>query len=274
MKKLVLCLCCCVLLATAASGEKLSLKVNAGGMYLLGGDYNKGIEGFRDYELSVLGAGETFVDSMKKLGLGFQLGAELLYQLNPSWAVGIEAGYLAASVTSHLERTWHSYKWTVNPALSAVPVTLNLNFFKSLGGRIKLHAMVGAGAFISSLTYKYDIEDTAYPYNGTWSPDSKTVFGAKAGVGIEYPLAGRFVLTVDVAGRYAAVKGFTGSWQGIYKGVPKSGTGATLYFYDYDGYPMIGIYDAPPAGAHFTNVKEATFSLSGVSLLFGIKINL
>jgi hypothetical protein len=105
MGKLALFLCCCLVLATAASGEKLSLKVNAGGTYLMGGDYNKGIEGFRDYELWVLGDGETFVDSMKKLGLGFQLGAEILYHFNPSWAVGIEAGYLAASVTSHLERT-------------------------------------------------------------------------------------------------------------------------------------------------------------------------
>jgi len=274
MKKLVLCICCCVLLATAASGEKLSLKVNGGGTYLMGGDYNKGIEGFRDYELSVLGDTETFVDSMKKLGLGFQLGAELLYHLNPGWAVGIEAGYLAASVTSHLERTWHSYKWTIHPALSAVPVTLNLNFFKSLGGKMKLHAVVGAGVFISSLNYDYNIEDTAYPYNGTWSPASKAVFGAKAGIGIEYPLGSRFALTVDVAGRYAEVKGFTGDWQGIYKGVPKSGTGATLYFYDYDGYPMFGIYDAPPVSAHITNVREATFSLSGVALVIGVRISL
>jgi hypothetical protein len=139
---------------------------------------------------------------------------------------------------------------------------------------MKLHAVAGAGVFISSLTYIYNIEDTANPYNGTWTPDSKAVFGAKAGVGIEYPLAGRFALTVDVAGRYAAVKGFTGSWEGIYRGVPKSGTGATLYFYDYDGYPIIGIYEAPPVSAHITNVKEAVFSLSGVSLVIGVRINL
>ena len=49
----------------------------------MGGDYNKWMVGFRDYELSVLGASETFVDSMKKLSLGYQFGVEVLYNLSP-----------------------------------------------------------------------------------------------------------------------------------------------------------------------------------------------
>lgn len=274
MKKTMLCLCLCAFLATAAFGEKLAVKVNLGGTYLMGGDYNKGIIGYRDYELSVLGASETFIDSMKTLGLGYQCGVELLYNLNANLAVGVEAGYLGASVTSHLERTWHNYKWTINPSLTAIPVTLNINYFKPLGKKMKLHAMVGAGAFISSLNYVYNIEDSPNSYNGTWMPDSQTVFGAKAGIGIEYPLAKKFFLTVDVTGRYAQVKGFTGAWEGIYHGVAQSGSG-TLYAYDYDGtYTVFGIYTAAPSGAHVQNVREATFSLSGVSLLVGVKINL
>jgi hypothetical protein len=274
MKKFILCLLLCVFLATAGYGEKLSVKISLGGTYLLGGDYNKGITGFRDYELSVLGASETFVDSMKTLGLGYQFGIELLYNLNANLAIGLEAGYLGASVTSHLERTWHNYKWTINPTLSAIPATLNIHYFKPLGKKMKLHATVGAGVFISSLNYIYNIEDSANPYNGTWTPDSQTVFGAKAGVGIEYPLAGKLVLTFDVTGRYAQVKGFTGAYAGIYHGVPASGSG-TLYIYDYDGtYPIFGIYSSVPSGAHLQNVREATFSLSGISLLVGVKINL
>jgi hypothetical protein len=261
-------------MATAGHSEKLAVRINLGGTYLMGGDYNKGITGFRDYELSVLGASESFVDNMKTLGLGYQFGIELLYNLNANLAVSIEAGYLGASVTSHLERTWHNYKWTVNPTLSAIPVTLNIHYFKLLGKKMKLHAMVGAGAFISSLDYIYNIEDSANSYNGTWTPDSQTAFGAKAGVGIEYPLAGKLVLTFDVTGRYAQVKGFTGAYAGIYHGTAASGSG-TMYIYDYDGtYPIFGIYSSVPSGAHLQNVREATFSLSGISLLVGVKINL
>lgn len=274
MKKFVLCLLLCGFMAMAGYGEKLAVKLNLGGTYLLGGDYNKGITGFRDYELAVLGASETFVDDMKTLGLGYQFSTELLYNFNPNLAIGIEIGYLGASVTSHLERTWHNYKWTINPTLSAIPLTLNIHYLKALGNKMKLHAMAGAGAFISSLNYVYNIEDTANPYNGTWTPDSQTVFGAKAGVGIEYPLAGKLFLTFDVTGRYAQVKGFTGPYEGIYHGTAASGTG-TMYIYDYDGtYPVFGIYSSAPSGAHLQNVREATFSLSGMSLLVGVKINL
>jgi hypothetical protein len=274
MKKAML-MCLCIFLTTAAYAGKFAVKINLGGTYLMGGDYNKGIEGFRDYELSVLGVTETFVDEMKKLGLGYQLGAELLYNFNPNLAAGIEAGYLGASVTSHLERTWHNYKWTVNPSLAVIPLTLNIHYFMPLGKKMKLHAMAGAGAFICNLDYMYNMDNTTSPYNGTWTPDTKTVFGAKAGIGIEYPLAGKFSLTFDMTGRYASIKGFTGAWHGIYNGVAKSGTG-TLYSYNYvdsnGSWPMFGIYETVPSGAHMQNIREATFSLSGVSLLVGVKI--
>jgi opacity protein-like surface antigen len=276
MKKSMLCLCLCAFLATAAFGEKLAVKVNLGGTFLMGGDYNKWMVGFRDYELSVLGASETFVDSMKKLNLGYQFGAEVLYNFSPSLAVGIEAGYLSASVTSHLERTWHDYKWTVNPTLSAIPVTLNIHYFKPLGEKIKLHAMAGAGVFLASYEMIYTIEDTANPYSGTWSPDSQAVFGAKAGIGIEYPLTKKLALTFDVTGRYAQVKGFTGPYEGIRHGAPYSGIG-TQYFYYYDSegkYPLLGVYDSEPSGEHFQDLRLARYSLSGVSLLVGVKISL
>jgi hypothetical protein len=276
MKKLVLCLCLCTFLATAAFGEKLALKINGGGFYLMGGDYNQWMVGFRDFQLSELGVSETFVDSMKKLSLGYQFGVELLYNLNANLAIGIESGYLGTSVTSHLERTWHNYKWTVNPTLSAIPVTLNLHYFKPLGKKIKLQAMAGAGAFFASYEMIYNIEDTTYPYSGTWSPAAKTVFGAKAGIGIEYPLSKKFALTFDVNGRYATIKGLSGPYEGIRKGNPYSGIG-TQYFYYYDSegkLPLLGVYDSEPSGEHFQNLRLAKYSLSGVSLLVGVKINL
>lgn len=276
MKKFVLCLLLCVFMAMVGYGEKLAVKLNLGGTYLMGGDYSKWMTGFRDYELSVLGASETFVDSMKKLNLGYEFGAEMLYNFSPSLAIGIEAGYLSASVTSHLERTWHNYKWTVNPTLSAIPLTLNIHYFKPIGKKIKLQAMAGAGVFLANYEMNYIIEDTAYPYSGTWSPDSQAVFGAKAGIGIEYPISKKLALTFDVNGRFATVEGFSGPYEGIRKGLPYSGIG-TQYFYYYDAegkYPLLGVFDSEPSGDHYNNLRLARYSLSGVSLLVGVKINL
>ena len=274
MKKLMACLSLCIFLAATAYGANLSLKFNGGGTYLMGGDYNKAMDGWRDYEKTVLGPTETFVDNLKKLGLGFQFGGELLYELSPSISAGIEVGYLSAAVESSFSRDWHNYKLTLTPTLSAIPITLNIHYFMPFGSKLKLHAVAGAGAFLSNMNYKYDIQDSANPYNGTWKPKMKIVFGAKAGIGLEFMLSGNIALTFDVIGRYAEVKGFKGAYSGDYNGVQKSGT-VTLYYYDYDGtYPLVGLYETAPSGIHIQNVREAKFSLSGVSALIGVRVNL
>jgi opacity protein-like surface antigen len=274
MKKFLTCLLLCAFLAATAYGGKLSLKFNGGGTYLLGGDYNKAMDGWRDYEKSVLGPTETLVDNMKKIGLGVQFGGELLYELSPRLAAGIEVGFLSASVESSFSRDWHNYKMTLKPALSAVPLTLNVHYFLPLGAGLKLQAMAGAGAYFFSLNYEYDIEDISSPYSGTWKPKSKTVFGAKAGVGLELDLSANMALTFDVVGRLAEVDDLTGDWSGIYYGSPRNGTG-TIYYYELDGtYPVLGIFETLTTGGHNQNVRKAKFSLSGVSALIGFKIKL
>jgi hypothetical protein len=274
MKKFLAFLSLAVFLTVTVYGAKLSLKFNGGGTFLMGGDFNEASDGWRDYEKTVLGPGENFVDNLKKLGLGYQFGGELIYELSSSFAAGIEIGYLSATVKSGFERDWHSYKQTLTPTLSAIPITLNINYFAPIAAKIKFHAVAGAGACLSNLNYKYDIQDTSNPYNGTWKPDQKIVFGAKAGVGLELALAGNFALTFDVVGRYAEITGFKGAWSGIYNGVARNGTG-TLYYYKYDGtYPLIGIWETAPSGAHIQNLREGKFSLSGISALVGLRIYL
>jgi hypothetical protein len=274
MKKLMIGVSACILLAATAFGGKLSLKFNGGATYLLGGDFNKASDGLRNYEKSILAVNEALVDNLKKLGLGFQAGVEVLYELSPAFAVGVEIGYLSASVDSEFERPALPYKETLSPTLSAVPITLNLHCFIPLGEKIKLNVMAGAGAFVSRLNYGYAIVDTHNPYSGTWKPETKAVFGAKAGVGLEYGLSSHFALTFDIGGRFAEVTGFKGPWSGTYNGAARSGTG-TLYYYEYDGtYPLVGIYETLAAGGHYQSVREAKFSLSGLSALIGIRIKI
>jgi len=271
LQKALIFLSLCVFLAANAQAGQLSLKFNLGGTYLMGGDYNKTMDGWRDYELTVLGPSETFVDNLKKLGLGYQVGAEVLYELSPSLAAGIEIGYLRASVTSWFSRTWHNYKLTLTPTLSAVPVMLNIHYFMPLGGALKLHGTAGLGILISHLNMDYAIEDTFTPYNGTWIPKDKIAFGAKAGVGIEYGLTDTIALTFDVLGRYAQISDLTGEYSGTFDGSPYSGT-ATGFVYDVAGlYPIFIMYETMPS---YPNIRPATFGLGGLSALFGVRINI
>ena len=274
-KKTLAFLSLVVLLAASAQAGKFSLKFQVGGTYLMGGDYNKNMDGWRNYELSVIDPSETFVDNLKKIGLGFQLGGELLYELSPSFSAGIEIGYLKASVESWFSRTWHNYKMTLNPAFSAVPILLNVHYFYALGGALRLHASAGAGVFLTHIVYGYAFEDTATPYHGTWTAKDKIVFGAKAGIGVEYGIASNLVLTFDIIGRLAQGQGYTGEYSGEFDGSPYSGA-ATAYYFDRDGqYPNIVFYSSPPVeNATHQNVRDAKFSFSGLAALFGVKITL
>jgi len=274
MKKFLSCLSLCAFLAASAYGGTLSLKFTAGGTYLLGGDYNKSMDGWYDYEQTVLGPAETFTDNLNKLGLGFQFGGEVLYELSPSLAAGIEVGYLSASVESSFSRTWHNYKLTLNPTLSAIPLTLNIHYFLPFGSELRLHVTAGAGACLSNLNYKYDIQDVYTPYGGTWTPDMKIAFAVKAGIGLEFMISPNIALTFDILGRLAEVQGFTGEFSGLWDGSPYNGT-SSAYYYDYLGsYPIVTLHGAAPSGAAYQNVRLAKFSYSGVSALFGVRVNL
>jgi hypothetical protein len=274
MKKILACLSLCAFLAATAYGGTLSLKFTGGGTYLMGGDYNKSMDGWYDYEQTVLGPAETFVDNLHKLGLGFQFGGEVIYELSPSLAAGLEVGYLSASVESSFSRTWHNYKMTLTPTLSAIPVTLNIHYFLPLGPELRLHATAGAGACLANLNFKYDIQDIYTPYGGAWKPDMKIAFAARAGVGLEFMISPRIALTFDILGRLAEVQGFVGEYSGLMDGVPYGGT-CRAYCYDLLGsYPVIVLYENPPSGPSYPNVHEVKFSYSGLSALFGVRINL
>jgi len=261
----------CALLAATAQAGALSLKFNLGGTYLMGGDYNKVMDGWRNYELTVIGPSETFTDNLDKLGLGYQVSAEVLYELSPSLAAGLEIGFFSASVESWFSRTWHDYKLTLNPTFSAIPVLLNVHYFMPLGGTLKLHGTAGLGIMLAHVNMVYAIEDTFTPYNGTWIPKDKVAFTAKAGIGMEYGLTETIALTFDILGRLGQITDLTGEYSGTFDGAPYSGT-ATGYVYDVVGlYPIFIMYENEPA---YPNIRKATFGLGGLSALFGVRINI
>jgi len=269
--KVLVCVFASLALAASAQAGALSLKFNIGGTYLMGGDYNKVMDGWRDYELTVVGPSETFTDNLKKLGLGFQASAEVLYELSPSLAAGLEIGYLSASVESWFSRTWHNYKLTLNPTFSAIPVLLNIHYFLPLGGSLKLHGTAGAGIMLAHLNMKYAIEDVYTPYSGTWIPKDKVVFTAKAGVGVEYALTETIALTFDILGRLGQMTNLTGEYSGMWDGAPYSGT-ATGYVYDVLSlYPIFVMLENLPS---YPNAREATFGLGGLSALFGVRVTI
>jgi hypothetical protein len=272
--KALIVLFLCVLSVGLAQAGKISLKFSLGGTYLLGGDFNKIMDGWRDYEQTVLGPEETFTDNLDKLRLGFQGSVEALYELSPRLSAGIEVGFLRASVTSGFSRTWNDYRMTLTPTLSGIPILLNVHYFLPLGGPLKLQASIGGGILLAHFNYEYRYENLTLPYNGTWVPEDQVALAVKAGIGVEYALSDSFALTFDLFGRYAEISDLTGEYSGVFNGSPYSGV-ATAYYYDNNGlYPTVVLYSTPPTGSHVQNLRKAAFSFSGLGALFGVKITI
>jgi len=285
MKKALLGVLLCLSMSVFAFSGGFSIKVNGGANFLMGGDYNKIVDGINDYWHSI--AGVTIAGGVDKLSMGWNFGAEFIYNITDQMGVGLGVGYLMASNESTITATSGGVALggTFSPSVSAIPITLNFHYFMPVGDTMNIHFTAGPGLYISSL--KWDIAETlgttADPTLGwdllqTFEPDGVMGFGFQGGLGIEFALSPSISLCLDVLGRMASLSGFSGPWTltGLVLHtipVSDSGTG-TFYYYEDGGFADFTIDTSAPSWSGITNVREASVSLSGVVAQFGIKINI
>lgn len=273
MKKYLSFLSLFLLVSFISFAGGFSFRLNGGAIYLVGGDYNQAMDGWRAYVKSILQPSDTFVDNLKKLSWGGQFEGEILYEFISGFSVGISGGYMTASVKSGYQR--NAYELMVSPSLSVIPLMANIHLLIPLCSALNLHMTAGAGVYITEVNYDYrETYSPSSQYSGTFKPKKENIFGAQAGIGFEIGLIKNIFLTIDVKGRYAEIGKLTGGWSGTYYGSPKSGDG-TLWRYDYKGeYALIGIWEDAPSGVNYENVHEAKISMSGIIGLIGIRIAL
>lgn len=276
MKKALLGIVLCLILAVVAFPASFSLKLNGGVDYLLGGDYNKIVEGENGYW------GVTGSDAMTKLNWGLDFGAEFIVSLSDSLGLGLGVGFISATQSSNLTYRYSTGSTTEhwNPSNTAIPITLNAHLFLPLGPLLKLHVTAGPGLYLYS--YKWDMKTTTsaggYDWNYSFKADSVAAFGFQGGLGLELALSPAISLTMDIQGRLANFSGLKGPWTvtGQYSpGHPFSGSGAgTLWYFEESGLAYFEVQANKPTNPSLTNVREGSFSLSGVRALVGIKFNL
>ena len=283
MKKALLGVLLSLSLTVFAFSGGFSIKVNGGANFLMGGDYNKIVDGLNDDWLSA--SGVTIVGALDKLSMGWNFGAEFIYNISDQMGVGLGVGYITASNESTLTATAYGIQLTetLTPSVSAIPITLNFHYFMPVGDMMNVHFTFGPGLYIS--TFKWDLYEalgtTADPdiinVTAAYEPDGVVGFGFQGGLGIEFALSPSISLCLDVLGRMASLSGFSGPWTqtGYVGGTPinDSGTG-TFYYYEYGGYADYSISNTMPSGSGVSNAREASLSLSGVVAQFGIKINI
>lgn len=281
MKKILVVLCLCCVLASYSFGAGFSLKLNGGMSYLIGGDYNDIIQGRTDYYNSL--AGVTISSDLKKLNLGWNAGAEAIMLFTDSLGIGLGVGYISASNESTLSASegMIALDDTYRPTISAVPITLNFHYFLPIGPSMNVHFFAGPGLYFGSVKFEneFSVPILATDIIESIKPDSQTAFGFQGGLGLEFGLSSNLFLVFDVQGRYVSFSELKGPWTmtGEVFGVPLnlSGTGTLWYTEILES----GTYNASwavnstqPTGFGYRNVRAASFSLSGVSAQLGIRI--
>jgi hypothetical protein len=276
MRKLIIIAILCLSLSVLGFSSGLSFKATGGLSLLLGGDYNKIVEGTNDFNEEV-----NATSLIKTLNLGMTFQGEVIYQLTENIGVGLGAGYISASNEGTFEES--SLQQIYTPNVTAIPVTLNFHYFMPIGSNVNFHFFVGPGIYFAKVKFSDELIYPPFAVDLTtdFQPESKTVFGFQGGLGLELGLSPNLFFVLDAMGRMVNISDLTGPWtmSGTLLGfsVNASGTGTFWYeefLYGGDYYAGYEIASSKPSGTGLRNVKEGSFSLTGVTVQAGFRITL
>jgi len=268
--------------------SRLAVRLYGGYNYVAAGDVNDGCDGF--FELmaayAALGLGTT-TGGYNPVHAGYNFGADFVYQLTPTFGVGIGAGYMRNSKDSLMTLTAETSAITLTgtPTLSAIPVRLGVFLNFPVAGKIDLTANAGATYYAGlKLDAAQRLEFTADDWENMAVAAKRSSLSAnlgfQGGLGVEYKLSPKMGFFVEAVGRYARLKNFD-----VVTGTTTSSDGSSdtstgkLYIVTYTStdltYSAFTIEDTvpvdnPPAETY----REPKIDLSGFSLQAGIRIRL
>ena len=273
---------------SGAKSSSFSLRLYGGFSRIAAGDLNEGLDGYFELlELYFAGSG-TQTGGYSPLHTGYNVGADLVYQITPAIGIGLGAGYMRFSKDSFATwsdiETWDEIRLAGTPTLSAIPIRLGLFFDFPLGGDLNLTANAGA-AYYAGLKIDAFQRIDIFGVGGSWdeeilraSRSSLANLGFHGSLGLEYMLSPKTGFFVEVLGRSASFKNFdtaTYSYRGL------SGSGSTegkIYlrterWSSAETWSLFIVSEDPPTSSPPDVVyTEPKIDLSGFSLQAGIRI--
>ncbi len=281
---LAVCVATFPALANAAGGgAEISLRIHGGYSYLQAKDVNAGTGGYFDY-YTLLGEmmGYTIEGGYGPVHGGYDVGADLVFQLSPTVGIGIGAGYLQSSEESEMTLTYLEQTASMigNVKLSAMPIRLGVFLTFPLSDKMNFTANAGAAVY-TSLKFKGSLrleEDTDWmQMSMNASRTSFSDIGFQGGLGIEYIFSPTMGFFVEALGRYASFKNYdsvTGTSEE--SGGFTDTTVGTLYL-ETNAPPegtwtMFTIEEDEPVPDKYTTYREPKFDFSGFCLQAGFRI--
>ena len=261
-----------ILPSPAPPKSNLELFFSGGGIFIDGGDLNKGAQGFADYQsynLGVQGEGEV-----KPAHLSYVLGGEFAFPLSSHFMVGLGVDYFLSEEESRVEfeKGSSNNTFTTRPKIQAIPLRLFISFYPLRN----FYAKIGIEYFFAKCAYFYRLEEGENWQE--WSGEAEgRDFGFLGGLGFDFAISSNFSFIVEVTGRYAEIKSFEGKDQHKESSGLVSTEEGMLYSYQTktpggESYPLLFIREKIPSEAGVFDPQEAIIDFTGLSLKAGFKI--
>lgn len=253
---------------------RFDLTLFGGGIYVNGGDFNKGTLGLVDFYSDILGIVEE--GDLKPIHYGYILGGELSITLSSRLSLGIGVDFFQGEMESILDFSKDSLTRTIitHPKLSAIPVGITVSFTFLP----ELYIKGGISYSFAECSYFYHIqeEELIREWQGNASAQE---LGLVGGLGFMKDITQHLSLVAEVSGHYAKIDGFKG------KDTFQDPSGqtlteeGTLYLIQAEAseqrsYPLLFIRKTKPNEAGVIDAREAKIDFSRISLKVGFRIRL
>ncbi len=268
--------------------SRLAVRLYGGFSRAAAQDVNFGSDGYFEYfkMYEAMAPNITTTGGYGPVHAGYDLGADLIYQISRTFGIGLGVGYLRSARRSHMTLDVDNVTvlgLTATPTLSAMPVNLGLFLTVPVSRKINLTADARGTYFAR---FKFDLmQNLEFGGPDDWQRESlrgsRSSFfanlGAQGSLGIEYKLSPRMGFFVEAVGRYARLKNFDAVTRTTEN---DSGSLTTLegkaYILfaetpDFAYSTFIVLDPSSPAEPPFF-YREPKFDLSGFSVQTGIRI--
>jgi len=261
-------------------GVSFGLKLSGGIGYLSVGDLNASFQGWNDYfEEAWFGIEGGVEGEYQLLHWGYDFSGEFIVYPIPELGIALGAGYLQVSKESTVEVSmfFGSEDITVNPKISAIPITLGVYFTPPLGSGVNLILSAGAGYYIGQMSWEREVSGFLSDFTDTWKT-TKGTLGFQGSLGFEFAFSPKVAFVIEGCGRYAKLKDLSGDFKRAgtdILGPFEWGGEYTMWYYEYsenaEYYPRVYFYEEEPDNLNYRNVRKAEIDLSGFSIKAGFR---
>ncbi len=263
-------------LQSPAKGKiRIGLKPAVSASYFSGGELNRGLQGWSDiWKTYLQNEGYTnYKGGYVPLNINYGYGLDILVEFNRRISVSFGSGLLYSKKSSDLSFETENGldKFTWNPELKIIPITLSLNYYPVSKKTFKLYIFFGPDYYIANY---FDKQHIAY-LNGIdeeYKLKSRS-FGAHGGIGVEFLIAKNIGLFLEGSANYAIFNSLKGSVKQTWANNSANINGDLWYCeinaFGSGPFPIITVEESMPESPDLINVRQAKLNLNSPKLKLG-----